>query len=137
MSRYFCDKRHYFTNVIILVKKMVVMKKRLGTKLYNTDTAILVLPEKNLYRQSWGQTYFFFDGKTITPVDYEDAEKIILESNDSKAILTLTRKADKQGDTNIRISAASADRLALYCRQNQVTQKKVIEDYIDTLPIRE
>ena len=110
------------------------MKKRIGSKLYNTDTAISVLPEINLYRQSWGQTFFIFDGKTITPVDYIDAESIIRKSKNPEAIKLLTRKADKQGDSNIRISAASADRLSAYCRRHKTSQKKVVEDLIDTLP---
>ena len=35
------------------------MKKRIGTKLYDTDTAIAVIPEKNLYRTQKKQTFFY------------------------------------------------------------------------------
>ncbi len=135
--------RHYSTNVIIREKQYEHekqegrMKKRIGSKLYNTETAIPVLPEQNLFRQSWGQTFFFFDGNSITPIEYKDAELLIRESGNQDAIKLLTRKADKQGDTNIRISAHCADRLSAYCRENQLTQKQVIENFINTLPIDE
>ena len=113
------------------------MKKRIGTKLYDTDKGILILPEQNLYRQPLGRSYYYFDGNKITPIPFEDAEKIIIESCNENAISSLHRKPNYKGDSHIAISAASADHLAAYCRENQVTQKKVIEDYIETLPVKE
>ena len=111
------------------------MRKRIGTKLYDTDKGVLVLPDINLYRQPLGRSFYYFDGEKITPIPYDEAEKIIFESGNETAIASLYRKPNYKGDTHIAISAASADRLSAYCRENNVTQKKVIEDYIDTLEI--
>lgn len=111
------------------------MKKRIGSKLYDTDSAIIIIPDKNLYRTKRNQTYFIFDGSNITPLDYQEAEQLINDFGDSETMKYLSHKPDPKGRTKINISAASADRLSAYCRENNVTQKKVIEDYIDTLEI--
>ena len=108
------------------------MRKRIGSKLYDTDTAIKIIPEINLYRAQRKQTYFYFDGLEITPVDFLEAEKLLTKYGLNNY---LKHKSSVKGQTHIAISAASADRLSTYCRENNVTQKKVIEDYIDTLEI--
>ena len=53
------------------------MKKRIGTKLYDTEKAAPVLPDLGLYKQGQKQTYFIFDGVTITPLSYEDAAAML------------------------------------------------------------
>ena len=110
------------------------MKKRIGTKLYDTDSATLVIPECKLYRKNRSFDFFYFDGSMITPVKFSEAENLLKKFGKTEY---LQRKAAKDGFTQIGISAASADHLAAYCRENQVTQKKVIEDYIETLPVKE
>ena len=110
------------------------MVKRIGSKIYDTDKAILVL-EPDLYKKINAFEFFRFNGKTITPIDFETAQKEIIDSNNQEAINHLSRKRDKQGNTHVAISAASADRLSAYCRQHHVTQKKVIEDFIETLEV--
>ena len=110
------------------------MRKRIGTKLYDTDKGILVLPEINLYRQPLGRSFYYFNGEKITPVPYEEAEKMITESGNETAIASLYRKPNNDGDTHVAISAASADRLSAYCRRHKTSQKKVVEELIDTLP---
>lgn len=110
------------------------MKKRIGSKLYNTDTAICVLPDQHLYRAQKMQTYFRFDGETITPVDYETAVKMITEGGGNEDILT-GHKASRKGLTVINVSAQAADHLSAYCRANNLMIKKVIEDFIYSLSI--
>lgn len=111
------------------------MRKRIGTKIYDTDKGVLVLPELNLYRQPLGRSFYYFDGEKITPISYDEAEKIIFESGNETAIASLHRKPNYKGETHIAISAASADRLSAYCRKHKTSQKKVIEDYIETLEV--
>ena len=105
------------------------MKKRIGTKLYNTDTAVCILPDLNLYRQNV-QTYFILDGWQIKPLDFSEAEAILKE----RGLLHLTkRKPEKNGGAALHVSPEAADRLASYCRSHNVTQKKVLEEFIATL----
>ena len=108
------------------------MKKRIGTKYYNTETAICVLPEIGLYRTQKKQTYFFFDGKEITPISYDEAVKIITEHGGADNIRFNHTPTDK-GRATISIPAQYVDKLAAYCRRNNVSQVKVITDFIDSL----
>ena len=108
------------------------MIKRIGSKLYNTDTAICVLPEKGLYRTQRNQTYFLFDEENITPISYDEAAEM-LKAAGGGDILT-NRRADYKGRSPISISVDAANRLAAYCRAHDVSQKKVIEDFINSLP---
>ena len=107
------------------------MKKRIGTKLYDTDTAICVLPEKNLYRTQHKQTYFLFDGAQITPVSYEEAAEMITAAGDGGHLLR--HRPDVKGRSKIGISSDMADRLAAYCRRHGVSQISVIESFIADL----
>ena len=109
------------------------MKKRIGSKLYNTDTAICVLPDQHLYRAQKMQTYFRFDGETITPVDYETAVKMLADGG-ADDILT-GHKASRKGYSSIGITPSAADRLAAYSRKTGIPMKKIIEDYIESLSI--
>lgn len=108
------------------------MKKRIGTKLYDTDKAELILPSAGLYKQSNKQTYFYYDGMTITPVKYDDALNLL----QAAGIGDLAKhSADCNSRAKIGISPEAADHLSSYCRAHNVTQKKIIEDYIYTLEI--
>lgn len=108
------------------------MKKRIGTKLYDTDTAICVLPDHGLYRTKKNQTYFLFDGKQITPVEYDQAAEMITAAGAGDHLLK--HKPDIKGRGKISVSAASMDRLAAYCRRHGVSQVSIIEAFIDSLP---
>lgn len=106
------------------------MKKRIGTKVYDTEKAICVLPDYGLYRQKTNQTYFLFDGETIKPLDFSEAKRILSENG----IENITRrKPAKNGVVTIHISPEAADKLFSYCQEHGITQKKVIEDFIATL----
>ena len=109
---------------------MNVMKKRIGTKDYNTDTAILVLPDINLFRKSHSFDFFYFDGNTITPIEYDVAKEILIQSGKEEF---LYRKPTKDGFVNIGISAPYANQLSEYCRKNNKSLKEVIESIIENL----
>ena len=110
------------------------MRKRIGSKLYDTDSALIIIPEKNLYRTQKNQTYFIYDGNNIFPLNYHEAEKIIYEFGNEETKKYLSHKPDVYGRAKINISAASAERLSAYCRRHKVSQKQVVEDLIDSLP---
>ena len=59
------------------------MKKRIGTKLYDTDKGIPVLPEMGLYKQPLKRSFYLFDGEKITPVEYAEAEQMIKASGNA------------------------------------------------------
>lgn len=107
------------------------MKKRIGTKLYDTDTAICIDAGKGLYRTQRNQTYFLFDGEKITPVEYTEAAEMITAMGGDDL---LRHRPDARGRGKIAVSAAAVDRLAEYCRTHGISQKKLIEDFIDSLP---
>lgn len=108
------------------------MRKRIGTKIYDTTTAVCVIPELNLYKKLRSFDFFFFDGDTITPASYQEAEILLTQAQKTEF---LKRKSAKDGFTCIGISASSADKLAAYCRKNGLTQKEVLEGFIDTLRV--
>ena len=113
------------------------MKKRIGSKLYDTDAAICVLPEQNLYRQRHKTTFFLFDGVQITPVDTDQAAEMIREyGSPADTAFLVSRNPDVQGRAAVSISADAANRLVEYCRQHGVSQKKIIEDFIYNLPVK-
>jgi hypothetical protein len=109
------------------------MKKRIGTKIYDTESAILVLPEKGLYRAQKKQTYFLFDGETITPVEYDQAAEMITAAGGGD--LLKHKPLGRGNNSTLNVSAPAADRLAEYCRRHGVSQKKVLEDFISNLPL--
>ena len=111
------------------------MKRRIGTKLYDTETAITVLPEMNLYRAQKNQTYFLFDGAEITPIDYQEAQKMIVQSGNEELMKLLSKTPNSKGQCAIMVSASAADHLSAYCREQNVTQKKVIENFIFSLQV--
>ena len=106
------------------------MKKRIGSKLYDTDKAVCVIPELNLYKQENRQTYFIYDGTVIQPLDFSEAKKFLVEYNITNITL---RKPAKNGVASLHVSPEAADHLASYRLLHGVTQKQVIEDFIATL----
>lgn len=110
------------------------MKKRIGTKLYNTDNAVCILPEQNLYRAKHMRTYWIWDGgDQITPVSFETATEMINKYGADADKAELIRRGDHRGRSSVTISAEHAEKLTAYCKSHNLNQKKVIENFIDSL----
>ena len=108
------------------------MKKRIGTKLYDTETAICIDAEKGLYRTQRKQTYFMFDGKQITPIEYAEAVEMVTAMGGDH--LLKHKPYGRGNNASIAVTASYVDRLAEYCRTHGISQKKLIEKFIDSLP---
>ena len=111
------------------------MKKRIGSKLYDTARGIPVLPELNLYKQPSKKTFYLFDGETITPISYDEAHDMILRAGREDLLGILGRKSDPKGNSCIKISAEHANKIAEYSRITGIPQKTLIEQFIDSLSI--
>lgn len=110
------------------------MKKRIGTKLYDTEKGIPVIPEIGLYKQPQKKTFYLFDGENITPLSFEETENVIRGAGRDDLLSMLKRSHDAKGVTNLRIKAESVDKLAAYSRKTGQSMKSIIEAYIDSLP---
>lgn len=111
------------------------MKKRIGTKIYDTDKGIPVIPEIGLYKQPLKKTFYLFDGGTITPLSFEETQNVMKGAGRDDLLSMLKRSHDAKGVTNLRIKAESVDKLAAYSRAVGRSMKSIIEDYIDSLSI--
>lgn len=110
------------------------MKKRIGTKLYDTDRAALILPAIGLYKQPARLSFFLFDGgEGIRPVTVEEARGLVEQYGGPDDMRHFTRRGDRHGLTTVQISAEAADALEAYCERHGVTQKAVIEGFIASL----
>ena len=110
------------------------MKKRIGTKLYDTDNGIPVLPEKNLYKQPNKRTFYTFDGETITPVDFDKAAEMIRETGDPDLLQYIQVKFDDRDCARVGVSREHYMRLSEYSRRTGVSMKSLVESFIDSLP---
>ena len=113
------------------------MKKRIGTKLYDTDTAICVLPEKNLYKQAKNRTFFTFDGAVITPLTFEAAAEIIRETGNPDLVSYLQVKPSNRGCATLAVTVDRYYKLERYAKSRGVSMKSVIEAFIDDLTANE
>lgn len=113
------------------------MKKRIGTKLYDTEKAIPVLPEQGLYRQQKNRTFFFFDGETITPIEFDEAKAIIEEAGDPELLQFLQVKPNNRGCAGLMVSIDKYNKLSAYAAYVGKPLKAIVEEYIDSLSIDE
>ena len=113
------------------------MKRRIGTKLYDTDKAIPVLPEQGLYKQPNKRTFFLYVGNTITPIEYETAADMIAQAENPDLLKYLEVKPNSRGCASQMISIEKYNKLAKYAQQVGRSQKSIIEDFIDSLSIDE
>lgn len=112
------------------------MKKRIGSKLYDTDKGIPVIPELNLYKQPNKRTFYTFDGATITPVSYDEAAEMIRGAGDPELYSSIfSHKADNKGMGRVAVSIEHLEKLAAYSRKVGIPQKKLLESYIDSLEL--
>lgn len=109
------------------------MKKRIGSKLYDTDRATLILPDIGLYKQPARLSFFLFDGGEIRPVTVEEARDLVEKFGTTDDMRHFTRRGDRYGRGCIWVSAEAADALEAYCERHGVTQKSVIEGFIASL----
>ena len=111
------------------------MKRRIGTKLYDTDKAIPVLPEQGLYKQPNKRTFFLYIGNTITPIEYETAADMIAQAENPDLLQYLEVKPNSRGCASQMISIEKYNKLAKYAQMVGKSQKSIIEDFIDSLSI--
>lgn len=110
------------------------MRKRIGTKLYDTDRATLILPAVGLYKQPARLSFFLYDGgEGIRPVTVEEARGLVEQYGTADDMRHFTRRGDRHGLSAIQISAEAADALEAYCERHGATQKSVIEGFIKSL----
>lgn len=114
------------------------MKKRIGLKFYDTDNGIKVLQDpgtgKNLYKQHNKRTFYLFDGETITPVTFDQAEKMIKGAGSPDLLQFLEIKADVRGCTKIGVTVNHYNKIQAYAARRGLSIKYIIESYIDSLP---
>ena len=113
------------------------MKKRIGTKIYDTEKGIPVIPELCLYKQPNKRTFYIFDGEKITPLDFTEAEKMVVGAGRDDLLSMFGVKADSRGVVRFAIKQTSYDKLAEYSRKTGRSMKSIIEAYIDSLSIDE
>lgn len=111
------------------------MKKRIGSKLYDTEKGVPVLPEKNLFKQANKRTFYLFDGKQITPLTFDEAADMIRGAGDPDLEKYLEVKATARGCVSIGVVTADRfHKLEQYARREGRSMKSIIESFIDSLP---
>lgn len=110
------------------------MKKRIGSKLYDTEKGIPVLPDQHLYKQPNKRTFYLFDGETITPISFEEAAEMIRGAGLPDPDRFLDVKPDARGCTKIGVTVGHYNKLERYAKLRGISMKSVIEAYIDSLP---
>lgn len=110
------------------------MRKRIGTKLYDTEAAICILPAANLYKQQNKRTFFIFDGENITPITIEQAADIIRGAGDPELEKVLQVKPSNRGCMTLGVTLDRYNKLERYARSQGRSMKSIIEEFIDGLP---
>ena len=110
------------------------MKKRIGSKIYDTEKGIPVLPEKGLYKQPKNRTFYLFDGEQITPVAFDYAAEMIRGAGNPEAEKLLYVKTDPRGCARLVVTVDRYYKLERYAKAHNVSMKSIIEAYIDSLP---
>lgn len=111
------------------------MKKRIGTKIYDTGKGIPVLPELGLYKQPNKRTFYLFDGEKITPISYDEAENMVRGAGRDDLLEIFGTIGDNRGCTRITVKKDSYNKLFEYSRITGRSMKSIIENYIDSLSV--
>lgn len=110
------------------------MKKRIGSKLYDTEKGILILPEKNLFKQANKRTFYLFDGKQITPLTFDEAADMIRGAGDPDLEKYLEIKPSNRGCATLAVTIDRYYKLENIAKSCGVSMKSIIESFIDSLP---
>lgn len=115
------------------------MKKRVGSKLYDTDNGILILQDTgitglNLYKQPKNRSFYLFDGDQITPLELDEAADLIRRAGDPALLKYLEVTPDVRGCTRVGITIDHYNKLSRIAAARGVSMKSIIESYIDSLP---
>lgn len=111
------------------------MKKRIGTKIYDTEKGIPVLPELGLYKQPNKRTFYLFDGEKITPVSYDEAKNMVRGAGRDDLLEYFRVKPSNRGCITLTITVDRYYKLEQYARSRNVSMKSIIETYIDSLSV--
>lgn len=113
------------------------MKKRIGSKLYDTDNGILVMPDvtpgNSLYKQPKNRTFYFFDGEKITPVEFSEAAELIRGAGDPDLLKMLEIKPSNRGCATLSVTVDRYYKLERVAKARGVSMKSIIENFIDSL----
>ena len=110
------------------------MKKRIGSKLYDTDKGILVLPDQHLYKQPNKRTFYIFDGATITPIEFDQAAEMIRQAGDPDLLQYIAVKPSNRGCVSLGVTLDRYEKLGRVAKARGVSMKSLIEGFIDSLP---
>jgi len=110
------------------------MRKRIGTKLYDTSKGIPVIPGEGLYKQPSKRSFYLFDGSEITPLTIDQAETMIRGAGDPELMRFLEIKPSRKGTATVAVTVRHYLKLDRYARGRGRSMKNVIESFIDSLP---
>lgn len=114
------------------------MKKRIGSKLYDTDRGELILKDpitgQDLYKQPKKRSFYLFDGGTIEPLTFDQAAEIIRSKGDPDLLQYLEVKPDARGCTKISVTVRHYNKLQTFASRRGQSIKSIIESFIDSLP---
>ena len=110
------------------------MKKRIGTKLYDTDAGIPVIPEKHLYKQPNKRTFYLFDGEKIEPLTLEQAAEMIRGEGDPELERYINVRPNDRGCYKLTVAVDRYNKLSAYSRHTGQSMKSLVEAWIDSLP---
>ena len=111
------------------------MKKRIGTKLYDTEKGIPVIPELGLYKQPNKKTFYLFNEEKITPISTDEAKNMIMGAGRDDLLSMFENKANNRGCVTLTVTVDRYYKLQQYAKDKNVSVKSVIEAYIDSLSI--
>ena len=114
------------------------MKKRIGSKLYDTDRGELILQDpitgQDLYKQPKKRSFYLFDGGSIEPLTFDQAAEIIRSKGDPELYRYLEVKPDARGCTKISVTVRHYNKLQAFASRQGLSVKSLIESFIDSLP---
>ena len=113
------------------------MKKRIGSKLYDTDRGELILQDpitgQDLYKQPNKWSFYLFDGGSIEPLTFDQAAEIIRGKGDPDLLQYLEVKPDARGCTKISVTVRHYNKIQAYASRQGQSVKSIIVSFIDSL----